>query len=59
MLPTLLLVRVSPLFASPEPPSNEPVAVPQHWEGDMGKGLLMWMIGIPIPVIIVLWLIFH
>ena len=25
----------------------------------MGKGLLLWLVGIPIPVIIVLWLIFH
>jgi hypothetical protein len=24
----------------------------------MGKGLLLWLIGVPIPVIIVLWLIF-
>jgi len=25
----------------------------------MGKGLLLWLIGVPIPVILVLWLIFH
>jgi len=25
----------------------------------MGKGILLWLIGIPIPVIIVLWLIFR
>jgi len=25
----------------------------------MGKGLLLWLVGVPIPVIIVLWLIFH
>jgi len=24
----------------------------------MGKGLLLWPIGVPIPVIILLWLIF-
>lgn len=24
----------------------------------MGKGLLLWLVGVPIPVIIVLWLIF-
>jgi hypothetical protein len=24
----------------------------------MGKGLLLWLVGIPIPVIIVLWLLF-
>jgi len=25
----------------------------------MGKGLLLWLIGVPIPVIILLWLFFH
>lgn len=25
----------------------------------MGKGILLWLIGVPIPVIRVLWLIFH
>jgi hypothetical protein len=25
----------------------------------MGKGLLLWLIGVPIPVIIILWLLFH
>jgi len=24
----------------------------------MGKGLLLWLLGVPIPVIIVLWLLF-
>jgi hypothetical protein len=24
----------------------------------MGKGILLWLVGVPIPVIIVLWLIF-
>ena len=24
---------------------------------DMGKGLLLWLIGVPIPVIILLWLV--
>ena len=28
------------------------------WEGIMGKDLLLWLVGIPIPVIIVLWLLF-
>jgi hypothetical protein len=28
------------------------------WRGIMGKGILLWLIGIPIPVIIILWLIF-
>jgi hypothetical protein len=25
----------------------------------MGKGLLLWLIGVPIPVILLLWLFFH
>ena len=35
-------------------------SLPSHKlrEGIMGKGLLLWLVGIPIPVIIVLWLLF-
>jgi len=25
----------------------------------MGKGILLWLIGVPIPIIILLWLFFH
>jgi len=25
----------------------------------MGRGLLLWLIGVPIPVIILLWFFFH
>ena len=25
----------------------------------MGKGLLLWLLGIPLPVILILWLIFR
>jgi hypothetical protein len=27
-------------------------------EAAMGKGLLLWLLGVPIPVIILLWLFF-
>jgi hypothetical protein len=27
-------------------------------EADMGKGILLWLIGVPIPVILLLWLFF-
>jgi hypothetical protein len=27
-------------------------------EANMGKGILLWLIGVPIPVIILLWLFF-
>jgi hypothetical protein len=30
-----------------------------HFEEDtMGRGLLLWLLGVPIPVIILLWLFF-
>ena len=36
--------------------------IPIHGAGDleetMGRGLLLWLIGVPIPVIILLWLFF-
>lgn len=25
----------------------------------MGKGILLWLLGVPIPVIIILWFLFH
>ncbi len=28
-------------------------------EDDMGKGILLWLIGVPIPVIILLALLWH
>jgi len=28
-------------------------------KANMGKGILLWLIGIPIPVIIILWLLFR
>jgi hypothetical protein len=28
-----------------------------HWELDMGRGLLLWLIGIPLPIILVVWLL--
>jgi hypothetical protein len=29
----------------------------QRLEDAMGKGLLLWLIGIPIPIILVIWLV--
>jgi hypothetical protein len=28
------------------------------WEKNMGRGILLWLLGVPIPVIIILWLFF-
>ena len=32
----------------------------RHWfmEAKMGRGLLLWLVGVPIPIIILLWLFF-
>jgi hypothetical protein len=30
----------------------------KHGEGTMGRGILLWLLGVPIPVIILLWLFF-
>jgi hypothetical protein len=27
-------------------------------EAEMGRGILLWLLGVPIPVIILLWLLF-
>jgi hypothetical protein len=50
--------------ASPE--RNSPRVVLSTWrfsnreeEDSMGKGILLWLLGVPIPVIIILWLIFR
>lgn len=31
----------------------------QQGENDMGKGILLWLLGVPIPIILLLWLFFH
>ncbi len=30
----------------------------QFMEAKMGRGILLWLLGVPIPVIILLWLFF-
>jgi hypothetical protein len=27
-------------------------------EANMGRGILLWLLGVPIPVLLVLWLVF-
>jgi hypothetical protein len=40
-------------------------ATPQVFPSDpirrriMGKGILLWLLGVPIPIILLLWLFFH
>jgi hypothetical protein len=31
----------------------------KHWRNIMGRGILLWLIGVPIPIIILLALFFH
>lgn len=57
------LQRVDPMIV-PQPPSNpmpEPFAVsritsPTNRSGNSMRSLLLWLIGVPIPIIIILWL---
>ncbi|HWL05845.1 MAG TPA: hypothetical protein VNQ99_13075 [Xanthobacteraceae bacterium] len=39
-------------------PGASVVALENSFEGErvMGKGLLLWLIGIPLPIILALWL---
>ncbi|WP_257214869.1 hypothetical protein [Sphingomonas sp. R-74633] len=32
---------------------------PTTWRGTMGKGILLWLIGIPIPIILLILLFWH
>jgi hypothetical protein len=48
------------LHGRPEPRQMPSVIPFQHTgDGSMGKGILLWLIGVPIPVILLLWLFFH
>jgi len=43
--------------------SGTPPALPRslfddETEANMGRGILLWLLGVPIPVIILLWLFF-
>jgi hypothetical protein len=32
---------------------------PNTWRDNMGKGILLWLIGIPIPIILLILLFWH
>jgi len=53
-------VRNFSLAALPEPPALLRVlhTVEEFMEAKMGRGILLWLLGVPIPVIILLWLFF-
>jgi hypothetical protein len=53
---TLLFPRSRPLcYMEPKFPAHVYVGQPKE-ENTMGKGLLLWLIGIPIPIILLIWL---
>ena len=31
----------------------------QHEEGHLGRGILLWLLGVPIPIIILIALLYH
>jgi hypothetical protein len=49
----------------PEPRSRQHVTPPNRQSGghpeeaEVGKGILLWLLGIPLPIIIILLLIWH
>jgi hypothetical protein len=43
----------------PEPRTLMLVSIRHKGEMIMGKGILLWLIGVPIPVILILWFIFR
>ena len=42
--------------ATPWSAGSKRIHISQRWRTTMGKGVLLWLIGIPIPVILLLWL---
>jgi hypothetical protein len=50
----------SAFVASREPDASLRVLefIERFMEATMGRGLLLWLLGVPIPVIILLWLFF-
>jgi hypothetical protein len=46
-------------FSAQEPATTSRVFSSIHFEEEMmGRGILLWLLGVPIPVIILLWLFF-
>jgi hypothetical protein len=31
----------------------------EHEEGNLGRGILLWLLGVPIPIIILIALLYH
>jgi hypothetical protein len=58
-IPTSQNVPVRGFLFARNPPSHRAFFPRLFFEEDtMGRGLLLWLLGVPIPVIILLWLFF-
>jgi len=49
--------RVRGLFLSSETIRRSGHYLPDHFAGIFMRSMLLWLIGIPIPIIIILWLV--
>jgi hypothetical protein len=45
-------------FAGTSPIPSRSSPIEELMEAMMGRGILLWLLGVPIPVIILLWLFF-
>jgi hypothetical protein len=52
------LVTIFHAATEPFLPTHVLLAIEEFKEANMGKGILLWLLGVPIPVIILLWLFF-
>jgi hypothetical protein len=53
------LVRLFPFrLPEPRPLCRVLLSTNEFEENFMGRGILLWLLGVPIPVIILLWLFF-
>jgi hypothetical protein len=46
------------LLREPELAFRVLLSIEECKEANMGRGILLWLLGVPIPVIILLWLFF-
>jgi hypothetical protein len=46
-------------FEAPQSSSGVNIAPTQHEEGTLGRGILLWLLGVPIPIIILIALLYH
>jgi hypothetical protein len=53
-----LVRRFSDRLAGTSPWLSRSLIHEECMEANMGRGILLWLLGVPIPVIILLWLFF-